>query len=142
MASASVISNSLRNLSTFLQDHQVSFSNGLLILFTIGGEQIFRFNAFRCPCNHDEAFNYALIFMLAPALILGIIGKIYFKILIVSLIFHYICMLGGKKKSLVQFWFNLDFIIFYLNVCLPLLSLFLNVTFVTHEYHLQRKLKA
>lgn len=70
----SVISSSLKNLSAFLQDHQVSFSNGLLILFTIGGEQIFRFNAFNCPCNHSEAYDYALIFMLAPAAVLLLLG--------------------------------------------------------------------
>ncbi|XP_035209103.1 calcium homeostasis modulator protein-like, partial [Stegodyphus dumicola] len=70
----SAISPILGGLSSFLQNHQVSFTNGVLIVFTIGGEKIFRFASFKCPCQQPLASVYGSSFMIGPAVIIGVIG--------------------------------------------------------------------
>lgn len=69
------IGSTLKSLFAFIQNHEVSFSNGLLVLFTIGCEHIFRITAFHCPCTHPRAFYYALVFFVAPFIILSVLGE-------------------------------------------------------------------
>lgn len=57
------------------QKQQTTLGFGLVALLTAGGEQIFSAVVFRCPCSSWN-FAYGTVFLLAPALVLLVLGYI------------------------------------------------------------------
>ncbi|NXP82208.1 CAHM4 protein, partial [Ramphastos sulfuratus] len=50
------------------------FSNAIIAMLTIGGQQLFSFFTFSCPCHTGQNLIYGLAFLGVPALILLIVG--------------------------------------------------------------------
>ncbi|XP_053315876.1 calcium homeostasis modulator protein 4 [Spea bombifrons] len=67
----------LDELISFLKSKESILFNGLVALLTVGGQQLFSFFAFSCPCHHTENLNYGLAFLGVPALILLIVGFVF-----------------------------------------------------------------
>ncbi|XP_028653664.1 calcium homeostasis modulator protein 4-like [Erpetoichthys calabaricus] len=65
---------SFTNILSFLKGKETIIFNALVALITIGGQQLFSFFAFNCPCKVDRNLFYGLAFMGVPALILLIVG--------------------------------------------------------------------
>ncbi|CAJ1061898.1 calcium homeostasis modulator protein 6 [Xyrichtys novacula] len=51
----------------------------LVSLLTAGGQQLFTFMVFECPCNKELNFMYGMVSMLVPALTLLLLGYILSK---------------------------------------------------------------
>ncbi|NXY85611.1 CAHM4 protein, partial [Alcedo cyanopectus] len=49
-------------------------ANGIIAMLTIGGQQLFSFFTFSCPCHVGQNLIYGLAFLGAPALILLVLG--------------------------------------------------------------------
>ncbi|KAJ8287521.1 hypothetical protein COCON_G00001800 [Conger conger] len=62
-------------LLSIAQKQQATLGFGLVALITAGGEQIFSAVVFKCPCSSWN-FQYGLVFLLVPALVLLILGVI------------------------------------------------------------------
>lgn len=54
--------------------YRTALGCGLATLLTIGGESIFSNVVFQCPCNNTWNLTYGLVFLLAPTLLLFILG--------------------------------------------------------------------
>ncbi|KAM8953009.1 calcium homeostasis modulator protein 4 [Pelodytes ibericus] len=67
----------LDSLISFLKSKESILFNGLVALLTVGGQQLFSFFAFSCPCHHTKNLNYGLAFLGVPALILLIVGLVF-----------------------------------------------------------------
>ena len=54
-------------------------SSGLLVLLTVGMEELAAFLIFECPCNsgNTDNFVYGMSYLLGPAIILFLIGLAY-----------------------------------------------------------------
>ena len=54
-------------------------SSGLLVLMTVGMEELAAFLIFECPCNtgNMDNFVYGMSYLLGPAIILFLIGLAY-----------------------------------------------------------------
>ena len=54
-------------------------SSGLLVLLTVGMEELAAFLIFECPCNSGnmDNFVYGMSYLLGPAIILFLIGLAY-----------------------------------------------------------------
>ena len=54
-------------------------SSGLLVLLTVGMEELAAFLIFECPCNigNMDNFVYGMSYLLGPAIILFLIGLAY-----------------------------------------------------------------
>uniref|UniRef100_A0A8C5PLJ7 Calcium homeostasis modulator family member 4 n=1 Tax=Leptobrachium leishanense TaxID=445787 RepID=A0A8C5PLJ7_9ANUR len=61
----------------FLKSKESFLFNGFVALMTVGGQQLFSFFAFSCPCHHTQNLNYGLAFLGVPALILLIMGFVF-----------------------------------------------------------------
>ncbi|OXB76480.1 UNVERIFIED_CONTAM: hypothetical protein H355_014524 [Colinus virginianus] len=59
---------------TFLKGKEVVIANAVIAILTIGGQQLFSFFTFSCPCHVGQNLIYGLAFLGVPALILLIIG--------------------------------------------------------------------
>ncbi|KAM9382182.1 calcium homeostasis modulator protein 4 [Phaethornis superciliosus] len=59
---------------TFLKGKEVVIANALIAMLTIGGQQLFSFFTFSCPCHVGQNLFYGLAFLGVPALILFIVG--------------------------------------------------------------------
>uniref|UniRef100_A0A7M4E5M6 Calcium homeostasis modulator family member 4 n=1 Tax=Crocodylus porosus TaxID=8502 RepID=A0A7M4E5M6_CROPO len=59
---------------TFLKGKEVIVANAVIAILTIGGQQLFSFFTFSCPCHVGQNLIYGLAFLGAPALILLIVG--------------------------------------------------------------------
>ncbi|KAM4693267.1 calcium homeostasis modulator protein 4 [Discoglossus pictus] len=68
---------SLAPLISFLKSRESIIFNALVALVTVGGQQLFSFFAFSCPCSHTKNLNYGLAFLGVPALILLIVGFVF-----------------------------------------------------------------
>ena len=49
-------------------------TNSLIIVVTIGFEELSKFLFFTCPCDHDKHKAYGLLFIFGPAFLLWLIG--------------------------------------------------------------------
>ena len=54
-------------------------SSGLLVILTVGMEELAAFLIFECPCNSGsmDNFVYGMSYLLGPAIILFLIGLAY-----------------------------------------------------------------
>ena len=54
-------------------------SSGLLVILTVGMEELAAFLIFECPCNSEsmDNFVYGMSYLLGPAIILFLIGLAY-----------------------------------------------------------------
>ncbi|XP_074538663.1 calcium homeostasis modulator protein 6-like [Halichoeres trimaculatus] len=52
---------------------------GAVIMLTAGGQQIFSFVVFECPCSPELNFIYGMVFLVVPALTLLLLGYILSK---------------------------------------------------------------
>ncbi|XP_069463972.1 calcium homeostasis modulator protein 4 [Ambystoma mexicanum] len=68
---------SAAGLLSFLKSKESLIFNGLVALLTIGGQQLFSFFAFSCPCQVAKNLYYGLAFIGVPALILLIVGYVF-----------------------------------------------------------------
>ncbi|XP_056422349.1 calcium homeostasis modulator protein 4 [Hyla sarda] len=68
---------SLASLISFLRSKESIIFNALVALLTVGGQQLFSFFAFSCPCSPTENLRYGLAFLGVPALILLIVGFVF-----------------------------------------------------------------
>ncbi|XP_008636009.1 calcium homeostasis modulator protein 4 [Corvus hawaiiensis] len=59
---------------TFLKGKEVVIANAIIAILTIGGQQLFSFFTFSCPCHVGQNLIYGLAFLGVPALILLIVG--------------------------------------------------------------------
>ncbi|XP_025901438.1 calcium homeostasis modulator protein 4 [Nothoprocta perdicaria] len=59
---------------TFLKGKEVIIANAIIAILTIGGQQLFSFFTFSCPCHAGQNLIYGLAFLGVPALILLIVG--------------------------------------------------------------------
>ncbi|XP_006026216.1 calcium homeostasis modulator protein 4 [Alligator sinensis] len=59
---------------TFLKGKEVIVANAVIAILTIGGQQLFSFFTFSCPCHVGQNLIYGLAFLGVPALILLIVG--------------------------------------------------------------------
>ncbi|XP_009895701.2 calcium homeostasis modulator protein 4 [Dryobates pubescens] len=59
---------------TFLKGKEAILSNAIIAMLTIGGQQLFSFFTFNCPCHDGQNLIYGLAFLGVPALILLIVG--------------------------------------------------------------------
>uniref|UniRef100_A0A8C3R7E4 Calcium homeostasis modulator family member 4 n=1 Tax=Cyanoderma ruficeps TaxID=181631 RepID=A0A8C3R7E4_9PASS len=59
---------------TFLKGKEVIIANAIIAILTIGGQQLFSFFTFSCPCHVGQNLIYGLAFLGVPALILLIVG--------------------------------------------------------------------
>ncbi|NXS12053.1 CAHM4 protein, partial [Neodrepanis coruscans] len=59
---------------TFLKGKEVVIANAVIAILTIGGQQLFSFFTFSCPCRVGQNLIYGLAFLGVPALILLIVG--------------------------------------------------------------------
>ncbi|XP_005154760.1 calcium homeostasis modulator protein 4 [Melopsittacus undulatus] len=58
----------------FLKGKEVVIANAIIAMVTIGGQQLFSFFTFSCPCHVGQNLIYGLAFLGVPALILLIVG--------------------------------------------------------------------
>lgn len=58
----------------FLKGKEVVIANAIIAIVTIGGQQLFSFFTFSCPCHVGQNLIYGLAFLGVPALILLIVG--------------------------------------------------------------------
>ncbi|XP_060609188.1 calcium homeostasis modulator protein 6 [Anolis sagrei] len=63
----------LRTVLDFCLSHQKALGYGAVSLLTLGSERIFSVVVFKCPCNSWNML-YGTVFLLAPALILFLLG--------------------------------------------------------------------
>ncbi|XP_077145621.1 calcium homeostasis modulator protein 4 [Ranitomeya variabilis] len=68
---------SLASLIGFLKSKESIIFNAIVALLTVGGQQLFSFFAFSCPCSPTENLRYGLAFLGVPALILLIVGFVF-----------------------------------------------------------------
>ncbi|KAM3932706.1 calcium homeostasis modulator protein 4 [Leptodactylus fuscus] len=68
---------SLTSLIAFLKSKESIIFNAIVALLTVGGQQLFSFFAFSCPCSPTENLRYGLAFLGVPALILLIVGFVF-----------------------------------------------------------------
>ncbi|CAI9541583.1 unnamed protein product [Staurois parvus] len=68
---------SLASLISFLKSKESIIFNALVALLTVGGQQLFSFFAFSCPCSPTDNLRYGLAFLGVPALLLLIVGVIF-----------------------------------------------------------------
>ncbi|KAM4771693.1 calcium homeostasis modulator protein 4 [Rhinophrynus dorsalis] len=68
---------SLAPLISFLKSKESIIFNALVALLTVGGQQLFSFFAFSCPCGTSKNLNYGLAFLGVPALVLLIVGFVF-----------------------------------------------------------------
>ncbi|XP_069829747.1 calcium homeostasis modulator protein 4 [Dendropsophus ebraccatus] len=68
---------SLSSLISFLKSKESIIFNAIVALLTVGGQQLFSFFAFSCPCSPTENLRYGLAFLGVPALILLIVGFVF-----------------------------------------------------------------
>ncbi|XP_075720359.1 calcium homeostasis modulator protein 4 [Rhinoderma darwinii] len=68
---------SLAALISFLKSKESIIFNAVVALLTVGGQQLFSFFAFSCPCSPTENLRYGLAFLGVPALILLIVGFVF-----------------------------------------------------------------
>jgi len=59
---------------TFLKGKEVVIANAIIAILTIGGQQLFSFFTFNCPCHAGQNLVYGLAFLGVPALILLVVG--------------------------------------------------------------------
>ncbi|KAM6126674.1 LOW QUALITY PROTEIN: calcium homeostasis modulator protein 4 [Pterocles gutturalis] len=59
---------------TFLKGKEVIIANAIIAILTIGGQQLFSFFTFSCPCHVGQNLIYGLAFLGVPALILLVVG--------------------------------------------------------------------
>lgn len=59
---------------TFLKGKEVVIANAIIAILTIGGQQLFSFFTFSCPCHVGQNLIYGLAFLGVPALILLVVG--------------------------------------------------------------------
>ncbi|KAJ1154982.1 hypothetical protein NDU88_007720 [Pleurodeles waltl] len=64
-------------LVSFLKSKESLIFNAVVALLTIGGQQLFSFFAFSCPCQVAKNLYYGLAFIGVPALILLIVGYVF-----------------------------------------------------------------
>ncbi|KAM9317156.1 calcium homeostasis modulator protein 4 [Gastrophryne carolinensis] len=67
---------SLASLVSFLKSKESIIFNAIIALLTVGGQQLFSFFAFSCPCSPEANLRYGLAFLGVPALILLIVGLV------------------------------------------------------------------
>ncbi|MEE6476092.1 hypothetical protein FKM82_010970 [Ascaphus truei] len=67
----------LQSVISFLKNKENIIFNALVALLTVGGQQLFSFFAFSCPCSHTKNVNYGLAFLGVPALVLLIVGFVF-----------------------------------------------------------------
>ncbi|KAG8444639.1 hypothetical protein GDO86_009703 [Hymenochirus boettgeri] len=65
---------SISTLISFLKSKESILFNALVALLTVGGQQLFSFFAFSCPCSSSKNLNYGLAFLGVPALVLLVVG--------------------------------------------------------------------
>lgn len=58
----------------FLKGKEVVIANAIIAILTIGGQQLFSFFTFSCPCHVGQNLIYGLAFLGVPALILLVVG--------------------------------------------------------------------
>ncbi|XP_018419257.1 PREDICTED: protein FAM26D [Nanorana parkeri] len=68
---------SLAALISFLKSKESIIFNAIVALLTVGGQQLFSFFAFSCPCSPTENLRYGLAFLGVPALLLLIVGIVF-----------------------------------------------------------------
>ncbi|XP_044147720.1 calcium homeostasis modulator protein 4 [Bufo gargarizans] len=68
---------SLTSLIAFLKNKESIIFNAIVALLTVGGQQLFSFFAFSCPCSPTDNLRYGLAFLGVPALILLIVGFVF-----------------------------------------------------------------
>ncbi|XP_075059060.1 calcium homeostasis modulator protein 4 [Mixophyes fleayi] len=68
---------SLASLISFLKSKESIIFNAVVALLTVGGQQLFSFFAFSCPCSPTENLRYGLAFLGVPALVLLIVGLVF-----------------------------------------------------------------
>uniref|UniRef100_A0A8C4P6G4 Calcium homeostasis modulator family member 4 n=1 Tax=Dromaius novaehollandiae TaxID=8790 RepID=A0A8C4P6G4_DRONO len=62
------------HVSLFMLEVKVIIANAIIAILTIGGQQLFSFFTFSCPCHVGQNLIYGLAFLGVPALILLIVG--------------------------------------------------------------------
>ncbi|KAM5165527.1 calcium homeostasis modulator protein 4 [Mantella aurantiaca] len=70
-------SMSLASLISFLKSKESIIFNAIIALLTVGGQQLFSFFAFSCPCSPTDNLRYGLAFLGVPALLLLIVGIVF-----------------------------------------------------------------
>uniref|UniRef100_A0A8B9NLZ4 Calcium homeostasis modulator family member 4 n=1 Tax=Accipiter nisus TaxID=211598 RepID=A0A8B9NLZ4_9AVES len=65
---------SFRQLARGWQSKEVVVANAIIAILTIGGQQLFSFFTFSCPCHVGQNLIYGLAFLGVPALILLLVG--------------------------------------------------------------------
>ncbi|XP_072264892.1 calcium homeostasis modulator protein 4 [Pyxicephalus adspersus] len=68
---------SVAALISFLKSKESIIFNAIVALLTVGGQQLFSFFAFSCPCSPDANLKYGLAFLGVPALLLLIVGIVF-----------------------------------------------------------------
>ncbi|OCT78128.1 calcium homeostasis modulator protein 4 [Xenopus laevis] len=68
---------SLQPLISFLKSKESILFNAIVAILTVGGQQLFSFFAFSCPCSPYKNLNYGLAFLGVPALVLLIVGFVF-----------------------------------------------------------------
>lgn len=68
---------SLASLISFLKSKESILFNAVVALLTVGGQQLFSFFAFSCPCSPTENLRYGTAFLGVPALLLFIVGIVF-----------------------------------------------------------------
>ncbi|KAI4895921.1 hypothetical protein NFI96_019229 [Prochilodus magdalenae] len=66
--------DSLTTVFRFLTNQKTTIGYGVMAIATIGGERLFSFFSFQCPCNLQQNFSYGLTYLLGPALVLLAVG--------------------------------------------------------------------
>ncbi|XP_073483223.1 calcium homeostasis modulator protein 4 [Aquarana catesbeiana] len=67
----------LASLISFLKSKESIIFNAIIALLTVGGQQLFSFFAFSCPCSPTDNLRYGLAFLGVPALLLFIVGIVF-----------------------------------------------------------------
>lgn len=74
MATGSFPSDALSKITGTVRDHEVSFVNGIVVVVTLSGEEVFRKVAFLCPCTKPSSEVYGASFIWGPATVLFTLG--------------------------------------------------------------------
>ncbi|OCT80326.1 calcium homeostasis modulator protein 4 [Xenopus laevis] len=64
----------LQPILSFLKSKESILFNSVVAILTVGGQQLFSFFAFSCPCSPSKNLNYGLAFLGVPALVLLVVG--------------------------------------------------------------------
>lgn len=67
----------LASIISFLKSKESIVFNAVIALLTVGGQQLFSFFAFSCPCSPTDNLRYGLAFLGVPALLLFIVGVVF-----------------------------------------------------------------